>query len=995
MKKQTLLLLACGLVACTLAVNGQPLKKSLLYDFVQQKRAANFAAAPLRLFTPVQSAPSYAVTSVVAKSNTLAIDAPALTNAFAAKANLVEITIPVGDDKFVLELAKQDINTGNNFTFGTLQNNFTTTATTTDQGLHYRGYVNGDPTSLACISIFANGEVSGLVSTQGNNFVFGRMRDDESRYIVYIDKDITAKRNFICATPDEAVGIDGNAPASTRNQADAPPQLCKKVRFYWEADYALYTLFGKNLNSVHNYLTGVFNQVATMYQNEGIIVELSETYVWTSKDPYRDTSSGVALDDFKTRWNGTGNNFNGDIAHLVSGNSRRNGGRAYILSNLCGRTVNYGYSNVWGSYNTVPVYSWDVEVLTHELGHNLGSNHTHWCGWMTGPGGSCGAIDNCYTLEPMLTCTTCPATTDIKTNLPTGWQGTVMSYCHLVSGVGTSLANGFGPLPQNVLRNTVNNSTCLQPVIAATLTASPICGTGAGSVTLSYDANNFGIPPYIYQWTPGSTTAKDVTNITTAGTYSVTVTDANNCTATLSAAVKKLGNPGNGIPYAGKQPICCTAKADSVTLSATSAAGLTSCQTVAWLRLKTPDTTYALAKTAFASAADTDKIFSANPADIAAGKPARLRAALPRNCTAASTWYYVPFVSQKPRAAASINQVRGNIGGVTGADKTLIGSYALLDDQSSLLPACAAGVTPAITLTVNVTAYTGRANQMYIGLRDMTSGRDVYSSGPVAGAGTYSIPATNMPAALTSYMILVYDYNCTTTTCVASTATFMVTRQVNYPAVTKPTFEEACTTGAPITLKFSPTGCTALPVTLRSFDISTSGCDVTLSWKTTTELNNSGFEIEQSTNSGKFATIGFVQGKGNTGTGSSYSYTVSGQPAGKYYYRLKQVDADGTPTYTETKDITTTCNGVSRLSVYPNPSRGAYSVTINNGTGLYKTIALRVYDFHGKLVKTIQVSNYRAGSKIALNLTGLASGSYYITANDNDKVLTQKVELIK
>lgn len=987
-------MLAFSTVACTVLVNGQTLKKSLLYQFVQQKRTTNFTAAPVQLFSKVQSAPSVAVSSIVAKSNTLAIDAAAAGNAFAAKVGLIEISIPVGDSSYVLELARQDINTGNNFTFGTLQNNFTATATSTDQGLHYRGYVNGDVSSLACLSIFADGEISGLLSLRGNNYVVGRTQGSDSKYIVYIDKDITAERNFICSTPDEATGLVGNAPASTHSQADAPPQLCKKVRFYWEADYALYTMFGKNLNAVHNYLTGVFNQVATMYQNEGIIVELSQTYVWTSKDPYRDTSSAVGLDDFKTHWNATGNNFNGDIAHLVSGSSHNNGGRAYIINDMCGRTYNYGYSNVWGSFKTVPVYSWDVEVLTHELGHNLGSNHTHWCGWMTGPNGTCGAIDNCYTLEAGPACSTCPVTTDVKTNLPAGWQGTIMSYCHLVNGVGINLANGFGPLPQNVIRNTVSNTSCLKPVIAATLTATPICGTGTGSVTLSYDADNFGAAPYGYVWSPGGATTRDVTGIKSAAAYTVVITDANNCQSTLSAEVKKLGAPGNGIAYAGKQPICCTAKADSITLSATPASGLTSCQTVAWLRLKAPDTTYALASEAFAKAADTDLIFSTNPADIAAGKPARVRVPLPRNCSAPGTWYYVPFISQKPKAELNISQTQGNIGGVVGSGSTNIGNYAVITDQSSAVTACNDKVTPAVNLTVKVTAYTGRANHMYIVLRQTSTNRDVYFSQPLAGAGTYTIPAANIPAPLASYMILVYDYNCSTT-CVASTATFTVTRQVTYPAISKPTFEEACTTGAPVTLKFSPTGCTALPVVLRSFDVSASGCDVTLAWQTATELNNKGFEIEQGANGGKFATIGFVPGHGTTGIGSTYNYAVSGQPAGKYYYRLKQVDANGNPAYTETKEITTACAGVSRLAVYPNPSRGEYSVTINNGSSIYKNIALRVYDLHGQLVKTIQVSNYRAGSKIALNLTGFASGSYYLTASDDNKVLSQKLELIR
>ncbi|MFN8331580.1 MAG: hypothetical protein U0T81_10250 [Saprospiraceae bacterium] len=56
----------------------------------------------------------------------------------------------------------------------------------------------------------------------------------------------------------------------------------------------------------------------------------------------------------------------------------------------------YAYSNIYSSYQDVPTYSWTIEVMTYEMGHNIGSNHTHWCGW-TG-----GAIDNCYTPEAKL-----------------------------------------------------------------------------------------------------------------------------------------------------------------------------------------------------------------------------------------------------------------------------------------------------------------------------------------------------------------------------------------------------------------------------------------------------------------------------------------------------------------------------------------------------------------------------------------------------------------
>jgi hypothetical protein len=86
-------------------------------------------------------------------------------------------------------------------------------------------------------------------------------------------------------------------------------------------------------------------------------------------------------------------------------------------------------------------------VITHELGHNMGSPHTQSCSW---PGG---AIDNCYTTEGG--CALGPAPTN---------GGTIMSYCHL-TGYGINLANGFGPLPGQKIRNFVRNNSCINPGI--------------------------------------------------------------------------------------------------------------------------------------------------------------------------------------------------------------------------------------------------------------------------------------------------------------------------------------------------------------------------------------------------------------------------------------------------------------------------------------------------------------------------------------------------
>src|ERR1700739_2832927 len=135
-------------------------------------------------------------------------------------------------------------------------------------------------------------------------------------------------------TPSSSSGASTNPPSMS---ALPPPMLCSVVRIYWEANYDLYNYdFHDNLTATQNYLLGLFNQVATIYQNEGITVVLSETYVWTTPDPYDSTGSAAALTSFTNHWNALGDSYNGDLAQLIAGKvSAVNGGIAWLLPSLC------------------------------------------------------------------------------------------------------------------------------------------------------------------------------------------------------------------------------------------------------------------------------------------------------------------------------------------------------------------------------------------------------------------------------------------------------------------------------------------------------------------------------------------------------------------------------------------------------------------------------------------------------------------------------------
>jgi len=382
-------------------------------------------------------------------------------------------------------------------------------------GLHYRGVVNGDKSSLVAISVF-EGEVSGLIATDDGNFVLGRLTDkNDGTHILYNDKDLPAPDLGECTT------VDSSLPYSAKDLADldtSQKDADNCVNLYLEADYSIFEQRG-SAASVTSFVTGLFNQVAILYANENINLVLSELYIWTDQDPYNRTSASDNLDDFKN----TRRSFNGDIAQLVSFQS--SGGIAYV-NVLCSSYFNYGFSSIRNKFNNVPTYSWSVYVLAHELGHNFGSQHTHVCVW----NGDNTPIDGCYV--PVGGC-------DRPADLPAG-GGTIMSYCHL-NDAGINFNKGFGTQPGNLIRNRAYNGTCL--VNCSTPPPGDDGGNDdadctANEITITLRTDNY---PQENGWTltnaAGSTVASD-SSFTSRGTiyqevlclpdgcYTFTITDS-------------------------------------------------------------------------------------------------------------------------------------------------------------------------------------------------------------------------------------------------------------------------------------------------------------------------------------------------------------------------------------------------------------------------------------------------------------------------------------
>src|SRR5690606_24947609 len=207
-----------------------------------------------------------------------------------------------------------------------------------------------------------------------------------------------------------------------------------------------------NRTTTINRATTVFAKVQSLYANAGISINLRELYVWTTADPYSGINSGQRLTEFMQ----LRPVINADVGLYLDISSY--GGVAAAVGGLCASN-NYAYAGVNHSYQNVPTYSWTVEVIAHELGHLLGSPHTHACVW----NGNNTAIDNCGSAampgSEGSSCKTTPLT------LPTAAvKGTIMSYCHLfipgVGNIGINFANGFGEQPAQRMKNYILSSPC-------------------------------------------------------------------------------------------------------------------------------------------------------------------------------------------------------------------------------------------------------------------------------------------------------------------------------------------------------------------------------------------------------------------------------------------------------------------------------------------------------------------------------------------------------
>ena len=405
--------------------------------------------------------------SFVSNHILLSINDESLNQVLHSKKENINLRIPVMENNFVeVEMTRVSIRT-EDFTLKSLSGS---KEVKLDDGLHYRGTVKGNNSSWAAFSFFEN-NVMGMIATEGGDYVLGSIQDENknftSNYVFYNDNDLKKGNDFKCGVNEKEDLFVRNFknPTPSPNNNDGIRSI-DTVGIYFETDYQMYDDFGGNINNLVNYVYGVFNQVATLYQNESIPIKISSIGYWDDIDPYYYyTDSYDILLNFGSNKK---DNFPGDLAHLIStGHGDTLGGIAWI-NVLCSPynsndySGRYAFSNLEDGYNPYPTYSWTVMVITHEMGHNFGSYHTHACVWPTSPG-IIGPIDTCVVTAENSTYGNGCVPIYPQPGCVYSRMGTVMSYCHFCInyGGGINMLYGFGPMPGDTIRRWYNAANCL------------------------------------------------------------------------------------------------------------------------------------------------------------------------------------------------------------------------------------------------------------------------------------------------------------------------------------------------------------------------------------------------------------------------------------------------------------------------------------------------------------------------------------------------------
>ncbi|GJQ62151.1 MAG: hypothetical protein SCALA702_12040 [Melioribacteraceae bacterium] len=190
-----------------------------------------------------------------------------------------------------------------------------------------------------------------------------------------------------------------------------------------------------------------------------------------------------------------------------------------------------------------------------------------------------------------------------------------------------------------------------------------------------------------------------------------------------------------------------------------------------------------------------------------------------------------------------------------------------------------------------------------------------------------------------------------------------------------------------------------IPVELSSFAANVVGETIQLVWETATETNNKEFEVERSEDGELFTKVGYMDGNGTTSEKQSYTFTDHHAVSGTYYYRLRQVDFDGTSSYSDAVEVDFVPTEYSLGQNYPNPFNP--STRIKFAVPVDSKVTVTLYNMLGQKLRDVVSRSYSVGlHEVDFNASELSSGMYIYSisaqgVDGSNFVDTKKMMLLK
>lgn len=372
------------------------------------------------------------------KGSILNLDPDVIESLFQNQSEFISIPVPVTDrTQLVVTLKRNEIFTPDFMLYAASDR---TRPVRYQPGLHYRGTIEGDPNSLVGLSVYPDQIMAFISSPRGNLEIKAIKGDKDFRHVIFNVDDQDQPFAFECSGPEDELEYT----ADQLFQSPGSRDLNDCVRIYIEIDDELVTAKGGVIEAA-DYMMGILNQSFTVFANEGINMVVSEMLAWDVSSPYSVVNISFMFNSFV---NNTGF-YNGDLAMMV--NFTEFTGHSFgSLAGLC--NPNPDMSKCVSALNHTSEFL-NVTGSCHNFGHLLGSRHTHECIW----NGNNTSIDACFYDGADGPCPGPDGPYPVN-------GGTMMSYCSPGHGWFYNLAEGFGPQPGNIIRNTVNEAgNCILP----------------------------------------------------------------------------------------------------------------------------------------------------------------------------------------------------------------------------------------------------------------------------------------------------------------------------------------------------------------------------------------------------------------------------------------------------------------------------------------------------------------------------------------------------